>query len=85
VAWEDDGWGDSGDFYDSRDQPDVKDILFGNVSTQDMRAQELFVQAFFDGDDKAYVDLVDYMYTQYGIDFEQAFEWQDFKEWYDSQ
>ena len=82
ARWEDDGWGD---YYDDPQQPDVKELIFGDNDVMDPRAQELFVHAFFDKDDKAYIDLVDYMYEEYGIDFEDAFDWQDFKEWYDAQ
>lgn len=85
MAWQDDGWGDGGDFYDDQDPPDVKDLLFGDATTMDAHAQELFIHAFFEGDDKAYIDLVDYMYTEYNIDFEDAFDWEDFSDWYDAQ
>jgi hypothetical protein len=84
VAWSDDGWGDGGDFYDD-ESPDIKDILFGDAATMDAHAQELFVSAVFDGDDKAYIDLVDYMWTEYNIDFEDVFDWEDFQDWYDAQ
>lgn len=64
--------------------PDYKDVLFReNDSHFDQRAQDLFSRAVFEGDKAAYSDLVDYMQEEYGIDFEEVFEWQDFREWYD--
>jgi hypothetical protein len=83
VAWYNEGWDDGGDYFDSTvDTPDVKDILFGNDTQFDSHAQELFVEAFFNDNDAAYIDLVEYMHDEYGIDFEQEFDWQDFREWY---
>jgi hypothetical protein len=64
--------------------PPVEDLLFGSVIDVDMRAQELFMQSVFDNDDRAYRELVDYMWERYHIDFEDAFQWEDFREWYDA-
>lgn len=85
MAWYDD-WSNEEFFEDTGvNTPDVNEILFGGPGIEDTRAQELFVQAFFEDNDKAYVDLVDYMWNEYHMDFEEAFEWEDFREWYDSQ
>lgn len=58
---------------------------------QDFYLQDLFDTAMFDPDathaerTEAYDILVDYMWDEYGIDFEETFDWVDYKEWYDSQ
>lgn len=33
----------------------------------------------------AYYDLLDYMWEEYGYDFEEGFDWDAYREWYDSQ
>jgi hypothetical protein len=76
------GWGN--DYYDEEPEPPpIGDILFGNDMVVDERAQELFIEAFFEGgNDEAYQELVDFIWDEYGIDFEDAFQWEDFREWY---
>lgn len=86
MAWYDEyGWNDANDGWDYEPVPDVNEILFGDPSTMDQHAQDLFREAFFEGNDAAYIDLVNYMWEEYHLDFEEAFDWEDFKEWYDSQ
>jgi hypothetical protein len=85
VSWYDDLWDSADDYFTGEPAPDVNELLFGNSSIVDEHAQHLFMEAFFEGDDKAYIDLVDYMDSEYGIDFEESFDWQDFQEWYESQ
>lgn len=78
-----DWWGGDGDFGIPDDSDRINDILFQeNAIEFDMHAQTLFTEAFFDGDAQAYSELVVYMNEEYGIDFEEAFEWADFREWY---
>jgi len=82
MAWYDnDTWSDS-DYFDSTDQQDYADLLFGSEDQVDHHAQELFMEAYFNEDQNAYLDLVDYMWDEYGIDWEDAFDWQDFRDWY---
>lgn len=56
----------------------------------DYHLQDLFDDALFNDDltsderSSAYEELVDYLYDEYGIDFEQSFDWEDYREWYDS-
>ena len=56
----------------------------------DMHLRELFDDALFDMDlskqdrDDAYDELVDYLWNEYGIDFEENFDWEGYREWYDS-
>jgi hypothetical protein len=85
VAWYDDF--DLGEqwFGEPGPPPDVNELLFGGPGIEDARAQELFSEAFFNDNSQAYIDLIDYMYDTYGIDFEEAFEWEDFREWYSQQ
>lgn len=92
-------WWDSEGFDEYFLEPDnvpLNDLLFGGELDVDLRAQNLFMEAFFgEGgtesdldngmhikDSEAYQDLVDYMWDVYGIDFEDAFSWEDFREWY---
>lgn len=88
MAWYDtDSWSGDDYFEEYADSnPDeVNEILFGDAMHVDMHAQELFMEAFFNDNDAAYIDLVEYMHDEYDIDFEDAFDWQDFREWYDAQ
>lgn len=78
-SWDDD-WTD---YYSPKDTPDVNELLYGNDSVSDAHARELFEAAFFDNDQGAYMNLLDYMWEEYNIDFEDAFAWEDFREWYD--
>jgi hypothetical protein len=68
------------------------DLLGNNAGgLGDSYLQELFDIAMFDTDisrevrDDAYDSLVDYLWNEYGIDFEDMFDWEDYREWYDSQ
>lgn len=89
----DDGWGDD-DYYDSSDTPSYEDLLFGSADVMDQHAQNLFMAAYIgmpdsEGhrtkDDAAYIELVDYMWAEYGIDWEDVYDWEDFREWYNAQ
>lgn len=57
----------------------------------DDRAQDLFDTGWFDPDATqverrdAQEDLVEYLWYEYGIDFDEAFDWIDYREWYESQ
>lgn len=79
-SWDED-WSD---YYAPRDVPEVNDILWGNETVVDHHAQDLFKQAFFENNHGAYLDLIDYMWDHYSIDFEDAWSWEDFREWYDT-
>lgn len=60
----------------------VTELLYGPGYAVDTHARDLFEEAFFGHSQQAYDDLVDYIWDEYGIDFEEAFEWEDFREWY---
>ena len=89
AAWDDDGWGDD-DYFDNRDTPPYEDLLFGSADVMDQHAQDLFVDAYMTehnaaDKDAAYIELVDYMWDEYGIDWEDVYDWEDFREWYNAQ
>ncbi len=56
----------------------------------DDHLQALFDAAMFDTDrtsterDAIYDELVSYLWDEYQIDFEEVFDWEDYREWYDS-
>lgn len=60
----------------------VNDLLFGSANQTDEYALQLFQEAIFDSDESSYRQLVDYLWDEYGIDFEDAYSWEDFREWY---
>lgn len=76
--------------YDEREL--YKDLIGGErEALEDYELQDLFHDALFDLEidrlerEHAYQDLLDYLYDEYGIDFESEFDWEDYREWYDSQ
>lgn len=61
---------------------DMEDILFGQ--NYDAHAQELMMEAVTSGEDsRAWSELGDYMWEEYGIDMEAEWDWIEFREWYD--
>lgn len=83
MAWyDDDEFGDY-EVIEPGETPSLDSVLWDNFSGDD-RAQELFHDAFFEDNEKAYQDLIDYLWDVYGIDFEDAFDWEDFRSWYDA-
>lgn len=52
--------------------------------------QTLFDAALFDPDisdearEQYYQTLVEYLWDNYGIDFEDVFDWEDYRSWYDA-
>lgn len=84
AAWDDDGWGDS-DYFDNSATPSYEDLLFGDTDVMDQHAQDLFIDAYMNKNDEAYIDLVDYMWDRYGIDWEDVYDWEDFRDWYNAQ
>lgn len=82
----DDAWWNSNDYMtpSSLDSYNVNEVLFGPQGVEDQHAQDLFMEAYFENNTRSYVDLIDYMWREYGIDFEQSFSWEDFREWYDA-
>lgn len=66
------------------------DNAYGGQAESDPELKELFDAALFDPDisardrEDAYEDLVDYLWDVYGIDFDEMFDWEDYREWYDA-
>ena len=77
-----------GEYYvqipDEQAREELGHILWGNDAEADPLVQGMFERAFFDDDDQAYRDLIDLLWDEYGIDFEDAFNWEDFRSWYDA-
>ena len=68
--------------------PSLNEILGLTIDSDgpmDQHAQDLMVSAIMDKNDSAYAELVDYMWDEYGIDFEEEWDWEDFSDWYNSQ
>ena len=68
------------------------DLIGGDYGAfTDPELQTLFDRAMFDntvtGDerDAAYDALVEYLWEEYEIDFDDMFDWEDYREWYDTQ
>ena len=70
---------------------DIYDDLMRGMPLEalnDTHLQDLFDDALFSGqkhlgDD--YDALKDYLWDEYGIDFAEDFDWDAYREWYDSQ
>ena len=65
----------------------LNDLLFTD-DQGDQHAQDLFDDAIdaslTDAErDAAYDELCDYMWDVYGLNFEDAFDWEAFREWYE--
>jgi hypothetical protein len=86
MAREDWEYGD--DYWEaSEPTPSFEAILFGkdDPSAFDQHAHDLMWEAIVNDNQDAYQELVDYMWDEYDIDFEDAWDWEDFREWYESQ
>lgn len=86
-AWfsDDQWWNNNTDYMFNAPPPsDVNEVLFGPPGVEDLHAQQLFTEAMFEKNTRSYIDLVDYMWRQYNIDFEDAFSWSDFRTWYEA-
>lgn len=78
------------------DWPDIErelydDIVHGDpIIGEDRGLQMLFDEAMFDMElppwdrDAVYEAMLDYLWDEYGIDFEMDFDWEAYREWYDS-
>ncbi len=76
-------WGGDDSYGEMDDSDRLSDILFyENSGEWDSHAQDLFTEYMFHDNENAYNELVDYLWFEHGIDFELAFDWDDFREWY---
>lgn len=92
----DDWWEDY--LSEQTDWPRKEQELFADLAgyddsiLEDRMLRSLFNGALFDLDvskperEAIYGNLVDYIWDEYGIDFESkdAFDWEGYREWYDS-
>lgn len=82
-SWYGGGWDqDWSDYFNPQPTANVNEVLFGDAQHVDQHAQDLFRDAFFHNDSDAYTELQYYLWQQYDIDFEDAFTWEDFRDWY---
>lgn len=80
------------DDWDYEERELFKDLIGDErEALEDYDLQDLFHDALFDQDigpeerALAYDDLLDYLFDEYDIDFEAEFDWEDYRDWYDSQ
>lgn len=78
-----DWYGAEKDLYD--------DLINGDpVLGEDRTLQLLFDVALFDADirpeerEAVMDELVDYLWEEYGLDFDDVFDWDGYREWYES-
>jgi hypothetical protein len=67
------------------------DLVFDDpIIANDPYLQELFDTALFDPDvqgsmrEDAYQAMSQYLWDEYGIDFDDVFDWEDYRDWYDA-
>lgn len=84
ASW-DDGWGwdriAEGLEGTGHSKSDFYEIILDD--RRDPLAHDMFMSAAFDKDDRAYIDLVEHMWNEYGIDFDEVFDWEDYREYYE--
>jgi hypothetical protein len=83
------------DFYDFGSLPEhdqqafLYDMLFMGVGDQEARG--LFDDLMYNNElsqeqrEAVYDQLAQYIWDEYGINFEEVWDWDDFRAWYDSQ
>lgn len=87
--WDDDAGFDYGSLPDFQQQEFIFSSLFGDL--HDAHAESLFRDVMYNDDlsrdqrEDAYEELKGYYWDEYGIQFDDLWDWHDFKEWYDSQ
>lgn len=75
-----------------RDQADLYDELVGSdpVIAADNNLQFLYQEALYDLDLRPYERAIvlealeEYLWEEYGIDFDDVFDWEGYKEWYEN-
>jgi hypothetical protein len=78
------------------DEPiqDQRDFVYEAIgfdqAPEDQYVRDLFWDAFYNDEltmdtrESIMEDLADYLWDEYGIDFELIWDWDDFREWYAS-
>lgn len=92
FGWDTEGWRAPGYFNDSaiRNYEHLVDI--NNELATDQQAQALYYLALYNTDsdirqyerDYAYQALVQHLQDEYEISFVDEFDWEDFREWYET-
>jgi hypothetical protein len=78
------------DWYSSDVERQLLDALIPSDREEDPYLQHLFDTAMFEENvsveerQAAYEELNQYLWDVYGIDFEDAFDWEDYRAWYDA-
>lgn len=80
--------------YGSLGDQDQREFLYDTLGfgedALDQHAHDLFWDAFYNDEltISARIDIMDslsdYLFEEYGIDFEEIWDWDDFRSWYDS-
>lgn len=90
MSW-DSGGPDVPDFMSSRELDIYLSVTEGNPEVfADETLQMLYHEALFDFDissanrETTYDLLVDYLWDNYGIDFDEVMDWESYREWYES-
>lgn len=78
------------DDWDDREFDMFDDLMRGMPleSLNDTELQDLFHDALFSGHEhlgQEFDDLKDYLWDEYGIDFSEDFDWDAYRDWYDSE
>ncbi len=91
-------WVFDGDSFDYGDRPDseqqqiVFESIFGEYfgHLHDDHAKQLFWDVMYNDDisrferEDKFEELKDWYRDEYGIEFDDMWDWEDFREWYDS-
>lgn len=68
------------------DPPEWQNIvLWDDSGSWDRQAADLFWAAYVDERPDALDELRSYMYDEYNIEWDEVFDWVDFREWYSAQ
>lgn len=87
---EDDSEFDFGTLPEIQQQLYIYDLIGFKSAPQDTEARSLFWTLMYDNElsfdqrQSAYEDLSDYLYDEYGLVFEDVWDWEDFRSWYDN-
>jgi hypothetical protein len=91
MAWK--RFGDDDDHFDYGSLPDAQQqqFLFENLfgDLKDNTARDLFNDVMYNDElsrsqrEEAFEQLKDYYLDEYGIQFDDLWDWEDFRAWYD--
>lgn len=87
---------DDDESFDFGSLPEIQqqEFLYGLIgfdsNAQDSEVHNLFWDLMYNDDltraerEEIHEQLRDYLYDEYGLDFDDIWDWDDFREWYDS-